>query len=117
MVKQASAPARDAITPSRERILDAAVAMIRSKGYSATTVDDLCAAAGVTKGSFFHHFGSKEDLAVAAAEHFAGRADALFASARLPRARRPAGPRARVRRFPHLAAARRPAGHHLPARH
>jgi TetR/AcrR family transcriptional repressor of nem operon len=33
-----------------------------SKGYTATTVDEICVAAGVTKGSFFHYFASKERL-------------------------------------------------------
>jgi TetR/AcrR family transcriptional regulator, transcriptional repressor for nem operon len=66
---------------AREKLLDAALLVIRSKGYSAATVDDLCHAAGVTKGAFFHHFESKQQLAVAAAGHFASRADRLFASA------------------------------------
>src|SRR5512144_2211311 len=66
---------------SRARLLDAALHIIRSKGYSATTVDDICTAAGLSKGSFFHYFTSKEDLAVAAAEHFATMAAGLFASA------------------------------------
>lgn len=55
--------------------------MIRTKGYASTTVDDICHAAGLTKGSFFHHFKSKEALALAAADHFAAMADGLFASA------------------------------------
>ncbi len=66
---------------AREKLLDAALFVIRSKGYSATTVDDLCHAAGVTKGAFFHHFETKEQFAVAAAAHFASIADQLFASA------------------------------------
>jgi Bacterial regulatory proteins, tetR family len=45
--------------------LDAAVQVIRAKGYSAMTIDDVCLAAGLTKGSFFHHFKSKEELALA----------------------------------------------------
>jgi TetR/AcrR family transcriptional repressor of nem operon len=48
-------------------LIEAAHATVRAKGYSATSVDELCAAAGVTKGAFFHHFPSKEALAVAAA--------------------------------------------------
>lgn len=52
---------------ARAKLLDAALALIRTNGYSATSVDDLCKAAGVTKGAFFHHFPSKEALAVAAA--------------------------------------------------
>jgi TetR/AcrR family transcriptional regulator, transcriptional repressor for nem operon len=67
--------------PSRTKILDAALEVIRTKGYNATTVDDLCEAAGLTKGSFFHHFDTKEELAVAAAEHFGTMASGLFARA------------------------------------
>jgi TetR/AcrR family transcriptional repressor of nem operon len=66
---------------SKTRILDAAMHVIRAKGYTATTIDDVCAAAKLTKGSFFHHFKSKEELAIAAAAHFAAMADTLFAQA------------------------------------
>jgi TetR/AcrR family transcriptional repressor of nem operon len=66
---------------ARSKILGSALAVIRAKGYAATSVDDLCAAAGVTKGAFFHHFKSKEDLAVAAAEFWSETTGALFASA------------------------------------
>jgi len=41
----------------------------------------LCTAAGVTKGAFFHHFKTKNDLAVAAADHWSEVTGALFASA------------------------------------
>ena len=66
---------------SRTRLLDAALYVIRAKGYSAARVEDVCEAAGLTKGSFFHHFSSKEELALAAAEHFAAFADGIFTSA------------------------------------
>jgi TetR/AcrR family transcriptional repressor of nem operon len=66
---------------SRVRLLDASLGVIRAKGYSATRVEDICEAAGLTKGSFFHHFKGKEDLALAAADHFAAMADARFATA------------------------------------
>src|SRR2546422_2447127 len=66
---------------SKTRFLEGAVHVIRAKGYEAATVDEICEAAGLTKGSFFHHFESKEELAVAAAAHFAARAEGLFAAA------------------------------------
>jgi TetR/AcrR family transcriptional repressor of nem operon len=47
---------------SKNRFLNAAVHVIRAKGYSATRIEDICEAAGLTKGSFFHHFDSKEAL-------------------------------------------------------
>ena len=38
--------------------------LIRRNGFAATSVDQLCAAAGVTKGGFFHYLVSKEALGV-----------------------------------------------------
>ena len=74
--------ARTAAKPdARSKLLDAALSLIRTKGYSATTVDELCAAAGVTKGAFFHHFKSKEELGIAAADHWSDMTGALFAEA------------------------------------
>jgi TetR/AcrR family transcriptional repressor of nem operon len=66
---------------ARGKLLDAAISIIRKKGYAATSVDELCAWAGVTKGAFFHHFPSKDSLAVAAARHWSELSDALFAAA------------------------------------
>lgn len=66
---------------SKTKLLDAALRVIREKGYQATRVEDVCDAAGLTKGSFFYHFKSKEDLALAAAEHWNSMTGALFAGA------------------------------------
>jgi TetR/AcrR family transcriptional repressor of nem operon len=66
---------------ARRRILDAAMHLVRAKGYAATSIDDLCKAAGLTKGAFFYHFASKEALALATADHFASMAAGLFAGA------------------------------------
>jgi TetR/AcrR family transcriptional repressor of nem operon len=72
---------RPARGEARQRLLEAAVNVIRLQGLSATTVDDLCRAAGVTKGAFFHHFESKDALAVAAADHWSRMTGELFATA------------------------------------
>ena len=74
-------PRATAKTGARPKLLDAALSVIRTKGYSATSVDELCAAAGVTKGAFFHHFKSKDDLGVAAADHWSETTGARFADA------------------------------------
>lgn len=66
---------------ARMKLLSAARTMIRTRGFAATSVDDLCAAAGVTKGAFFHHFASKEALGVAAAEDWNAMATGLFGGA------------------------------------
>jgi TetR/AcrR family transcriptional regulator, transcriptional repressor for nem operon len=63
---------------ARTKLIDAAHMLVRRKGYAATSVDEICAAAGVTKGAFFHHFASKEALGVAAAEQWTRRAAPLF---------------------------------------
>jgi len=65
---------------SKTRLLDAALHAIRAKGYAATTVDDICREAGVTKGSFFHHFRSKDDLALGAVAHWRAMTEGLFAA-------------------------------------
>lgn len=72
---------RPAKPTARTKLLNAALSLIRTKGYAATTVDELCAAAGVTKGAFFHHFKSKDELGVAAADYWAETTSALFAGA------------------------------------
>jgi TetR/AcrR family transcriptional repressor of nem operon len=47
---------------ARTRLIDAGTELVRRNGYVATTVDEVCTHAGVTKGAFFHHFPSKEAL-------------------------------------------------------
>lgn len=79
----------DTVHPSKTKLLDAALQVIRTKGYTATRIEDVCDAAALTKGSFFHHFKSKEDLAVAAAEHWSSVTGRLFEAAPYHRHRDP----------------------------
>ena len=66
---------------SKTKLLDAALHVIRAKGYAASTIDDICHKADVTKGSFFHHFKSKDELALAAASYWATMTGGFFAAA------------------------------------
>ncbi len=65
---------------ARARLIEAARSLVRHKGFAATSVDDLCAAAGVTKGAFFHHFPSKDALGVALIDDWTTMTGAMFAS-------------------------------------
>lgn len=77
----------------KRKLLDAALRVIRRQGYAGSSVDDICREAGVTKGSFFHHFKGKDDLAIAATEHWTGVTGNLFEGAPF---RQLADPRERV---------------------
>ncbi|WP_339693817.1 TetR/AcrR family transcriptional regulator [uncultured Parasphingorhabdus sp.] len=63
---------------ARAKLLDAAIKLVRHSGFSATSVDQICAEAKVTKGAFFHHFASKEALGAAAAKAWTERAEQLI---------------------------------------
>lgn len=67
---------RPSVRPSaRLKLIDAAHMLVRKNGYAATSVDEICAAAAVSKGAFFHHFASKEALGAAAAQAWTARAE------------------------------------------
>jgi len=59
-------------------MLEAAQALMLSKGYPATTVDEICELASVSKGSFYHMFDSKEELGLAVLEAFQARNQRLI---------------------------------------
>jgi len=58
---------------TRERILDSAQSLILERGYVGMTVEHVLDAAGITKGAFFHHFKTKDDLAKALLQRFADK--------------------------------------------
>ena len=74
-------PFRPAPQSARDKLLEAGVRLVREQGFAATSVDDLCRAAGVTKGAFFHHFASKEALGVALAAYWSSSTGGFFAEA------------------------------------
>lgn len=78
---ESDAAPRSVRTGSRQKLLDAAISLVREKGYAATSVDQVCEKAGVTKGAFFHYFKSKDALALAAASCWSEGSNAVFASA------------------------------------
>lgn len=54
------------VSDAKERLMQAVRELIWTGSYGSTTIDQICAKAGVKKGSFYHFFDSKADLAVAA---------------------------------------------------
>jgi TetR/AcrR family transcriptional repressor of nem operon len=70
---------RAAVT--REKLIKAATELIRRKGYTATTIDDICEHGAVTKGAFFHHFKTKEDLVEASLVAWDCQAASMVAAA------------------------------------
>src|SRR5262249_12169344 len=61
-------PQADSLT--KQKLLAAATELMLTKGYTDTSVDEICAAAELTKGSFFHYFDGKEELGRVLAERF-----------------------------------------------
>lgn len=66
---------------AREAVVTAARELMTARGYVATTIDLICEAAGVTKGTFFHYFASKEEVAAAALESYCKQARAALQQA------------------------------------
>src|SRR6058998_3768460 len=54
------------VSDAKQRLMEAVRELIWSGSYGSTTIDQICAKAGVKKGSFYYFFNSKADLAVAA---------------------------------------------------
>lgn len=57
----------------RAQLIDCARGLFLAKGYEKTTINDVIAATALSKGAFYHHFRSKEDLLEAIAERYAGQ--------------------------------------------
>ncbi|MGE5272405.1 MAG: GNAT family N-acetyltransferase [Verrucomicrobiota bacterium] len=67
--EQSRRPQQERARRTRERILEAAATAFARDGYEGTSLNELIRASGVTKGAFYFHFGSKEELALATFRH------------------------------------------------
>jgi TetR/AcrR family transcriptional repressor of nem operon len=65
---------------TREHLLDVGVELMHQNGYNATGLSDILKAADLPKGSFYHHFSSKEDFAAAALAQYVAREEEHAAS-------------------------------------
>jgi AcrR family transcriptional regulator len=65
---------------TRERLLAAALDLFTRHGYDATGVAEICEAAGVSKGAFYHHFPSKQAVFLALLQQWVGELDAVLAA-------------------------------------
>ncbi len=63
---------------AKERILQLAEAAVLEKGFAGTSIDELIAAAGITKSGFFYHFKDKTELARALLARYIAHEDQLF---------------------------------------
>lgn len=50
---------------TRAKIIESAIKLFSNRGFNATSVDDICEEAGISKGAFYHHFESKQALFLA----------------------------------------------------
>lgn len=65
---------------TRTKVISAALELLERKGYATTTMDEVVSLAGVSKGSVYHAFKSKEALALAALDEFYERGVAIISS-------------------------------------
>lgn len=66
----------------KDQLIQSALRLMLDKGYAGTTVDEICEAAGSSKGSFYYFFETKEDIGLAALESFYDGAQKLIQSGR-----------------------------------
>ena len=75
--------AAERMAETRERLLDAVLDTLAERGYAATSTTEIARRPGLTRGAQLHHFGTKDQMMVAAVEHLAGRIQAVDVEAGL----------------------------------
>ena len=96
MIGRSGLPADEALHVTKRRLLDAGLATFLERGYNATGIQDLLVATSVPKGSFYHHFVSKEDFALQVVDRYVAEVHVLLDQALLDSER---APLERVRAF------------------
>ena len=71
-------PAGETLHATKRRLLDVGLATLLERGYNATGIQDLLVATSVPKGSFYHHFGSKEDFALQVIDRYVAEVHVLL---------------------------------------
>jgi TetR/AcrR family transcriptional repressor of nem operon len=70
--------ADDSLHATKRRLLDVGLATLLERGYNATGIQDLLVATSVPKGSFYHHFASKEDFALQVVDRYVAEVHSLL---------------------------------------
>src|SRR5687767_10139750 len=78
MIERPGRPADESLHVTKRRLLDAGLATFLERGYNATGIQDLLVATSVPKGSFYHHFASKEDFALQVIDRYVAEVHALL---------------------------------------
>lgn len=71
-------PSDDTLHATKRRLLDVGLSTLLERGYNATGIQDLLVATNVPKGSFYHHFSSKEDFALQVVDRYVAELHAML---------------------------------------
>lgn len=74
-------PAAESLHATKRRLLDVGLSTLLERGYNATGIQDLLVATNVPKGSFYHHFASKEDFAIQVVDRYVAEVTGLLDAA------------------------------------
>lgn len=86
----------DATSGSRQKLIEATIELMSSRGFEAMGINSILEAAGVSKSNFYYHFKSKEDLCLAALDSMT---DAFFSMSDPILLNKALSPRKRLEKF------------------
>lgn len=71
------------LAETRARLLDAVLVSLAERGYAGTSTTEVARRSGLTRGAQLHHFGTKDQMMIAAVDHIAGQIEAVDVEAGL----------------------------------